>query len=192
MQSIVDSYRANHPQIVEYSNQLMGAAIRAIRNPGEIQKVKHTAYLFNPEDRALYCQLTGGINMIRYPEARIEMKKVPWSDTETRPQITALKAAFTPAADAKEWARHGLWRGIFVENMAQGNCAQLLREKCLDCEDAGLDVIFHVHDEIVLEVDIDKAEEAKRMLQEIMERTPHWLKGMPLVAEPKIMTRYGK
>ncbi len=192
MQEIVDSYRANHPAIVEYSDQLMGAAIRAVNNPGEIQQVAHTAYLFNPEDRALYCQLTGGINMIRYPEARIGMQPVPWSDTETRPQLTALKAAFAPAADAKEWARHGIWRGICIENIAQGNCAQLLREKCLDCEDAGLDVVFHVHDEIILEVPIAKAEDARVKLKEIMERTPHWLEGLPLKAEPEIMARYGK
>jgi DNA polymerase len=173
LQSIVDSYRANHSKIVEYGDQLMGAAIRAVMNPGVIQKADHTAYLFNPEDRALYCQLTGGINMVRYPEARIEHKTVPWSETETCPQLTALKAAFTPAADAVEWARHGIWRGICVENIAQGNCAQLLREKCLDCEDAGLDVVFHVHDEIVLEVPEAQAEAAKQLLQKIMETTPH-------------------
>jgi DNA polymerase bacteriophage-type len=192
MQDIVDKYRSNHQAIVEYSDQLMGAAIRAVMDPGVIQKVKHTAYLFNPNDRALYCQLTGGINMIRYPEARVEMVPVPWSDTETRPQLTALKAAFTPAADAKEWARHGLWRGIFIENIAQGNCAQLLREKLIDCEDAGLPAIFHVHDEIVLEVPEEDAEAARLKLKEIMERTPHWLEGLPLVADPEIMYRYGK
>lgn len=191
-QEIVDSYRANHPAIVSYSDQLMGAAIRAVMSPNTIQQVKHTGYYFNSEDRALYCQLTGGTNMIRYPEARIEMKKVPWSDTETRPQLTALKAAFTPAADAKEWSRHGIWRGICIENIAQGNCAQLLREKCIDCDDAGLDVIFHVHDEIILEVPIAEAEAARKKLQEIMEFTPPWLKGLPLVAEPSIMKRYGK
>lgn len=192
MKEIVDSYRGNHPDIVSYSDHLMGAAIRAVMNPGEIQKVKHTAYLFNQKDRALYCMLTGGINMIRYPEARIEMKPVPWSDTETRPQLTALKAAFTPGADDPEWARHGIWRGICIENIAQGNCAQLLREKCLDCEDAGLPVIFHVHDEIILEVPIAQAESTVKQLKEIMERTPPWLEGLPLVAKPEIMYRYGK
>ena len=48
------------------------------------------------------------------------------------------------------------------------------------------------HDEIVLEVPEAEAADAKLVLQAIMEEPPRWADGLPLTAEPTIMTRYGK
>lgn len=189
---IVKGYRAKHPKIVACADSMLAAAHQAVRYPGTEQVSGKMKYYFNPEDGALYTTLPDGITKLRYPECRFEMKAVPWDETEFRPQLTALKAAFTPRSTDKEWSRHGLWRGIFLENAAQATCAKLLRDCVADCEEEELPVIFHVHDEIILEVDEEYADKAVALLQEIMEYTPDWLEGLPLVAKPEIMLRYGK
>ncbi len=189
---IVKGYRARHPKIVAYADQLLEAAHQAVLNPGTDHKARSVSYMFCDADGALYCTLPDGLTKLRYPECRFEMKPVPWDENELRPQLTALKASFTPRADVKEWTRHGLWRGIFLENIAQATCSILLRECIAECEEEKAPVVFHVHDEIVLEVDEERADESLALLEEIMEFTPDWLKGLPLVAKPEIMLRYGK
>ena len=189
---IVKGYRARHPKIVAYADALLSAAHRAVTFPDTKQVARKVSYTFNSEDGALYCTLPDGITKLRYPDCRFEMKPVPWDEDDLRPQLTALKAAFTPRADVKEWTRHGLWRGIFIENVVQASCAKLLRDCIADCEEENLNVVFHVHDEIILEVDKDQAEAALKLLQEIMEYIPDWLEGLPLVAKPEIMLVYGK
>lgn len=191
-EKIVQGYRAKHPKIVAFADALLAAAQRAVIFPGVPHSIGKVIYLFNKDDGALYCTLPDGITKLRYPECRFEMKPVPWDENELRPQLTALKAAFTPRADVTEWTRHGLWRGIFIENVVQATCGILLRDCIADCEEENLNVVFHVHDEIILEVDEAQADRALKLLQEIMEYTPDWLKGLPLVAKPKVMLVYGK
>jgi DNA polymerase len=54
------------------------------------------------------------------------------------------------------------------------------------------DVIGHVHDEIVMEVPADLADEAAGVLRSVMVDVPDWADGFPLDADPSIMFRYGK
>ena len=189
---IVMGYRATHEKIISYGDALLRAAQRAVRFPNTRQDVRHVWYYFDSSDGALYGHLPDNETVLRYPECRFEMKSVPWDENVKKPQLTALKASFTPGVDATEWSRHGLWRGIFLENVVQATCCAAMRECLLQCEDAGLAVAFHVHDEIVLEVDDAMAPQALEKLQSIMETPLSWLEGLPLVAEPEIMTRYGK
>jgi DNA polymerase I-like protein with 3'-5' exonuclease and polymerase domains len=56
----------------------------------------------------------------------------------------------------------------------------------------GANIVLHVHDEAVVEVDADKAEAARQKMQEIMRTPPEWAAGFPLWADCGIMKRYGK
>ena len=68
----------------------------------------------------------------------------------------------------------------------------LLRHSLKRLEEEGLDVVLHVHDEIVLEVPEHDAEAASARLVEIMCQPPAWAMGLPLNAEVATMARYGK
>jgi DNA polymerase I-like protein with 3'-5' exonuclease and polymerase domains len=81
-----------------------------------------------------------------------------------------------------------LWRGLLVENATQAVCAALLREKLRELPTA----IAHVHDEIILVASNEDAETVRYELKQTMETCPNWAKGLPLRADPQIMTRYGK
>jgi DNA polymerase len=114
-----------------------------------------------------------------YPFARLE-------DDE----ITYAKAAWKPAADAKEWPRARLWRGLACENVTQASAHDILRHSLARLEAEGHEVVAHVHDEIVVETaDPDRALEDMRR---IMCTPANWAGGLPLNIEAHAMLRYGK
>jgi DNA polymerase len=53
-------------------------------------------------------------------------------------------------------------------------------------------VVFHVHDEVVLEVPRPRAEESLHRLVEIMVSPPRWAAGFPVAAEGFASPRYTK
>jgi DNA polymerase len=107
-------------------------------------------------------------------------------------EITYVKAAWKPAADATEWPRARLWRGLATENITQAAAHDLLRESLRVADAEGLCPVAHVHDEILVECDANDAERVSARLHEIMTTNPAWASGLPLAAEGQIMARYGK
>jgi len=104
-------------------------------------------------------------------------------------EITYAKASWKPSADASEWPRARLWRGLACENVTQASANDILRHSLAQLEREGHDVVLHVHDEIVLETaNPNAAEELKR----VMCTAPAWADGLPLSAEVETMKRYGK
>jgi len=187
-QTVVDRWRAGHPKVVALWNDLEAAARRAIGNPGHLGPAAggKVQYLFAPADGALYVTLPDGETLLRYPEARIEMRTTPWGEKST---ITALKAAFTPGGEDSEWPRHAAWRGVLVENIVQATCASLLRQALRPVVEQ---CVFHVHDEIVLEVPRAEKTRVVKQLKRVMETSPDWCADAPLSCQPVIMERYGK
>lgn len=72
-----------------------------------------------------------------------------------------------------------LWHGVLAENITQAAANSLLRVALRDFSD----VVLHVHDEIVREVDEDRAYEDLRALCEVMTRGAPWSRGLPLRVE---------
>jgi DNA polymerase len=58
--------------------------------------------------------------------------------------------------------------------------------------DSGFRIVLHVHDEVVIEVDEDKAEEALTQIIEIMSTPPEWIPDIPISGEGKILSVYEK
>ena len=54
------------------------------------------------------------------------------------------------------------------------------------------DIVMHVHDEIVIEVDEDDAEKCLDDMVRVMSVAPEWAKGLPLSAVGEISERFGK
>lgn len=81
----------------------------------------------------------------------------------------------------KKWTRIETYGGKLVENVVQAiarDCLALTIERLAD---AGYPVIFHIHDEVVIECDADKAslEDVVRIMSEPIP----WALGLPLGAE---------
>jgi DNA polymerase len=170
---MVDAWRQANPWSVPFWSDLEVAYIRALRNPGKIFEAGRVKYLADKQH--LWYALPSG-RVLCYPNARFEEDG----------SITYSKASWKPAADAKEWPRGRLWRGLACENVTQATAHDLLREALRRLPD----VVLHVHDEIVLES--DRPDEAKALLEEVMTTSPVWAEGLPLEVEATIMGRYGK
>jgi len=106
--------------------------------------------------------------------------------------VTYAKASWKPAADAKEWPRARLWKGLACENITQAVANDLLRHSMRECDKQGLDIVLTVHDEIVVECKTEDAQNVMTRLETIMCTPPKWAEGLPLNVEVNVMQRYGK
>ena len=168
---IVDAWRRANSWAVRYWGKLEDAYTRALRNPGREFSAGRVTYLF--QGQHLWYALPSG-RVLCYPFAKFEGD-----------EITYVKAAWKPAADAKEWPRARLWRGLACENITQAIANDLLRHALRQLPD----VVLHVHDEIVLET---ADPDAPNTLKQVMCTPPEWAAGLPLSAEVEVMNRYGK
>jgi len=116
----------------------------------------------------------------------------PFARFDEEGNITYAKASWKPAADAKEWPRGRLWRGLACENIVQATAHDILRHALRRLDTEGFFTAAHVHDEIIVECDEGNAKAVARRVHEIMVTPPPWAAGLPLAAEGKIMLRYGK
>ena len=172
---MVDAWRRANKWAVPYWSGLEETYMRAMRNKGREFTIGRVTYLF--DGLHLWYALPSG-RVLCYPFARFNEEG----------DLTYAKASWKPAADAKEWPRARLWRGLACENITQAVANDLLRAALRRLDD----VVLHIHDEIVLEVPEDEAEAAAARLVQIMCEPPSWAAGLPLNAEVAIMERYGK
>jgi len=169
---MVDAWRRANPWSVPYWQDLEIAYTRAIRNPKTKIKAGRVSYYY--DGCHLWYALPSG-RVLCYPYARIEEEGV-----------TYAKASWKPAADAKEWPRARLWKGLACENITQATAADILRHALREIPD----VVLHIHDEFVVET--DQPDAALEHMQRVMGTPPAWAAGLPLAAEASVMTRYGK
>ena len=163
-------WRSANPWAMKHGHDLEAAYTRAMRHKGHECRAGRVCYLFDGQH--LWYALPSG-RVLCYPYAKLDGDGVSY-----------LKASWKPAADATEWPRARLWRGLAVENVTQAVANDILRHALRRLED----VVLHIHDEIVVECVDDRAAEVERVMCE----PPDWAVGLPLAAEVKIMTRYGK
>lgn len=175
---IVDAWRRANGWAVRFWSRLEEAYRRAMRNPGHEVSAGRVTYLYDGQH--LWYALPSG-RILCYPFAKFDGD-----------EITYVKAAWKPAADAKEWPRARLWRGLACENIVQATAHDLLREAMRALDAAGLTTVGHVHDEILLECAADEAAAAEAKLKQIMVTPPAWAQGLPLAAEGSVMLRYGE
>ena len=169
---MVAGWRAANPWAVPYWQDLESAYTRAMRNPKHEFSAGRVTYMYDGQH--LWYALPSG-RVLCYPFAKLEADGV-----------TYAKAAWKPAADAKEWPRARLWKGLACENITQAVANDLLRHSLRQLDG----VVLHVHDEIVVET--DRPEEVKIEMERVMCTPPDWATGIPLGVEIHAMQRYGK
>jgi len=76
--------------------------------------------------------------------------------------------------------KFAFWGGKLTENLVQAAARDVFGEAILRLEKAGLPVVAHIHDEVILEVDKDVT---CADVDNLMAVTPEWLHGCPIAAE---------
>ena len=82
---------------------------------------------------------------------------------------------------SKKWSRLETYGGKLAENITQAVARDCLAEAIDRLEAAGYPVVFHVHDEVVIEAPPEKAQLEE--VVKIMSQVPAWAQGLPLNAE---------
>lgn len=82
-----------------------------------------------------------------------------------------------------------VWGGFLTENVCQAVARDVMRDAIIRLEDAGIETLFTVHDEIVCEVDKNFPKEE---IRSIMNVTPEWMPGLPLEIEQDETDYYKK
>ena len=169
----VEGWRRANPWAQAHGQQLEAAYLRAMRNKGFEFAAGRIVYLF--DGQTLWYSLPSG-RVLCYPNAKFDAEG----------NVTYTKAAWKPAADAKEWPRARLWRGLACENVTQAAAHDILRHSLRQLDG----VVLHVHDEIVVECPAHEAEAVAAHIHQIMCTPPAWAAGLPLAAEGVTTTRY--
>ena len=175
---MVDGWRKANPWAMPYGQEAETAYRRALRNKGREFKAGRCTFMF--DGLHLWYSLPSG-RILCYPFARFEGD-----------EVTYAKSAWKPAADATEWPRARLWRGLFLENACQATANDILRHSLRVLVDEGYAVTAHVHDEILVECAEADADAVIQRMTEVMCTPPAWAEGIPLNIDIHSMVRYGK
>jgi len=160
MQDIVTQWRQASPTIPRFWRDAENAAKYALRNPGMTGTLP-CGVKYRKDADALRCKLPSG-RLLSYWGARLENGSIVFMGQN---QTT------------RKWEKTDTWGGKLVENIVQAFARDCLAVALLRLDEAGYDITFHVHDEIVAE-----APEGSRWedMAEIMGQPIDWAPGLLL------------
>lgn len=166
MQPLVDAWRAANPNIVAFWSALDRAARTVIRKKTSARVGKVTLYW---QDDKMFMRLPSGRNLC-YQSPHF---------TENRFGSDAI-GYYAPNA-AGQMVVQETFGGKLAENATQAIARDILAHALLTLEKNGYPVIFHVHDEAVIEMPNGQGslEEACRL----MAIAPDWAENLPLRAD---------
>ena len=168
--AIIKQWRDAHPAIRAFWHDLAQAARVAIRtkHPILVASAPRPPIIAAFDGYALTLTLPSG-RMINYPGARL----VPNSKFEDGdPDIEFFDNA------RGQWKPARAWYGMLVENVVQGTARDLLAAAIIRAKTRGWKVVFHCHDELVIEAPEGIVSEQDVLA--CMLEAPTWAAGLPL------------
>jgi DNA polymerase len=181
----VDNYRNSYAKVKALWAACETAAIDAVNNPGTGyaagQKIK-----LKVAKTALWMQLPSG-RLICWQRPKVELLTTPWGSEKLGVTVHSQNTY------TRQWTRNPLIGSSIFQSAVQGTARDFLANAMLNLEVNGYEVINSIHDEVLLLVDEDKAEEAlENDVMHIMTNPPKWAPDFPLAAEGWVSKRYRK
>lgn len=163
LRSIVSLWRRQCPHIVSLWHTIEDAAKTAILYPRTV--TIHRGITLRLRRGVLVITLPSG-RAICYPRAHVEEV-----DGETRITYERLNQT------TRQWGKADTYGGKLTENVVQAIARDILALVILRAEDAGLPVVFHVHDEIIVDC---PAATPLTDVERIFSASPSWAPSLPL------------
>lgn len=172
-----NAYRETYWEVVELWDRIKQAAFYTVKTgkSASIPKLR-----FDKHGPFLRMRLPSGRH-IHYFQPRVEMVEAPWSTAQKPAEIEALTYMGQNQVTRK-WERTSTHPGKLVENAVQAIARDILAYGLLGADKAGLEIVGHVHDEIITHDPVDR-KDALETLIHCMTRVPEWAEGLPLAAE---------
>lgn len=181
---IKQAYRDSHYEIVCLWHKLEKAALMAVNDVKKNEYLVKNKISYKQKGSFLLCKLPSGREIV-YPYPKVENKETPWGE-----QKATLTAKWVDSVTHK-WERRSVWYGILVENVIQAMARDLLVAAIFSCEEKNLNVVMHIHDEIVLEVAKNGASKDD-VIKTILDNKPKWAADIPLSLDGWEGFRYRK
>lgn len=180
MKEIVIHWRKANPAIVALWDEVQAAAMGAISNREmTIQK----GIKFRSELGAMTIQLPSGRKLF-YPRAQVDTR-VKFG----RKSKTIIYEGQNQTT--RKWEEQETYGGKLVENIVQGIARDCLAVTMLRLEKMGYPIVFHVHDEVILEVPDDGSKTLSEVC-EVFKKPIVWAEGLPLKGDGYITNYYKK
>lgn len=196
----VKMWRNANPGIVAFWRLVEKAAKECIvYKTARKVETPHTHVTFRMEDSTMTIELPSG-RKICYPNAELHFDN-EWACTGQTAAQAATDSSFIkkekPALHperhymdkgasirfmgtnqaTRKWEWIETWGGKLTENIVQAVARDCLAETMTNCMNAGFPVVFHIHDELVMEV---TSEDKLKEIQDIFAIVPKWADKLPL------------
>ena len=160
---LIDDWRNSNPKIVQFWWDIEKAAIESIKDHKDRQ-VGRIGVSFS--NNTLWLQLPSG-RRLAYIKPKLQPNR-----------FGRLSITYEGLGQNNKWRRIETYSGKLVENITQATARDLLAEAMWRIEKAGLAIVGHVHDEVILEVP-ENGVTVEDVCQ-IMNQNPKWADGICL------------
>lgn len=162
---IIDSWREANPKIVQYWWDVEKAAMQAFKT-GKRQDIGRISFAFS----------SGTLWMV-LPSGRKLAYLVPKQQPN---RFGRMSLTYEGVGQNHKWARQETYSGRLVENATQAIARDILAEAMARIEDESLNIVAHVHDEVIIEA--PKGKYTVDEICQLMAANPDWCDGLPLAA----------
>lgn len=169
LQPLVTRWRNANPNITKFWWDVDKATKKAIKDRTIVELQHGIKFIYNPG--VLFIELPSG-RRLSYLRPKIELHTTFSGDKITYEGMEQT---------SKQWKRIDTYGPKLVENIVQATARDCLREAMFNVKYAGYDIVMHVHDELVL--DVDKKYGSLEEVNRIMAKEISWAKGLPLKAD---------
>lgn len=160
---IISSWRDANPEIVKFWYAVEKAAIETVKDHND-RSVGRIGFRFSAN--TLWIVLPSG-RRLAYIKPKLQPNR-----------FGRMALTFEGLGANNKWVRGETYSGKLTENITQATARDLLAEAMHRMELAGLDIVGHVHDEVILEV--PKRQYTVDDVCNIMNQNPRWAGGLPL------------
>ncbi len=160
---IISSWRDANPEIVKFWYAVEKAAIETVKDHTD-KTVGRIGFQFSAN--TLWIVLPSG-RRLAYIKPKLQPNR-----------FGRMALTFEGLGANNKWTRGETYSGKLTENITQATARDLLAEAMRRMELAGLGIVGHVHDEVILEV--PKGQYTVDDVCNIMNRNPAWADGLPL------------
>jgi len=173
LQGIVQRWRKANPCIVRLWNEVQNAALEAVRT-GQPRVVAGKCGFVLTSDGEDQTFLT-----VILPSGREMYYAHPFLSQN---RFGAESLSFWGLdQQTKKWSPQETYGGKLTENIVQAVARDCLAFAIEQLEKAGFPIVFHIHDEVVIDVPPDRAD--LDTVVHIMSQPPPWAKDLPLAAD---------
>ena len=166
MTDIVNNWRNANPAIVRLWKDVEAAARMVIRS-GEPVSVKGLKFFMSLG--AMMIQLPSG-RCLSYPRPSVGVNRFG-SESICYEGVSQT---------TKQWCQQETYGGKLVENIVQGIARDCLAVTILRLEEKGYPIVFHVHDEVIIEASENDGVHTLQGVEEIFRMPIIWAPGLPL------------